>query len=88
VEGLKERVLVRARPVDRGNGDVQEPEIDRQLATMVVPVVQHDGTDDPDPGNDKQLLAIFGQFPGRHGGLVVQAAQDLFGAGNALLECG
>lgn len=39
---LNEGILVGARPVDRRHRHIQLPQIHRQLATMVIPVVQHD----------------------------------------------
>src|SRR6266436_2609117 len=39
---LSERIFIRAGAVDDRNRDFQQPEVDRQLTAMVVPMVQHD----------------------------------------------
>jgi hypothetical protein len=39
---LRERVFISAAAVDDRYWDFKQPEVHRQLASMVVPVVQHD----------------------------------------------
>ena len=84
--GLGEGVFVGAGAVDGGDGDLEEAQVDGELAAVVIPVVEHDVADQLDAGNREDFLAICLQAPGRGGCGFGQAFDELLGGLYAAFE--
>ena len=61
-----ERVLVRARPVDGRDGNVEEPEVDRELSSVMVRVVEEDRPKERDPRHRQERLRTLRERPRFH----------------------
>src|SRR5713101_5379291 len=82
------RVLISAAAIDRGNRDFQQSEVNRQLTAVVVPVVEHDRSEQPDARNREHFFPFRCQTPVSHGGRFANPAEVLFGSFDARLERG
>ena len=84
--GLDEGVFVGAGAVDGGDGDLEEAQVDGELAAVVIPVVEHDVADQLDARDREDFLAICFQAPGCGGCGFGQAFDELLGGLYAALE--
>jgi hypothetical protein len=85
---LHKRILVRAPAIDRRHRNVEEAQVDAELATVVIPVVEHEVTDNLPPWNGEHLPVASGQTPGSGRGLVVEAAEESPRIGQRGLQAG
>ncbi len=81
-----EWILVRARAVYRGDGNVQLAQIHRQLAAMVVPVVQHDRPQERQARQREHFTFAVHHPPRRHYRSVIHAAENPLRFRDALVE--
>jgi hypothetical protein len=84
--GLGEGVFVGAGAVDRGDGDLEQAEVDGELAAVVIPVVEHDVADELDSWDRQDFVAVCFQAPGRGGSGFGQALDELLGGFYAVFE--
>ena len=82
------RVLIRAPPINHRNRNFQQPEVDRQLATVVIPVVQHGRPQNCNPRLAGDRLSLHGETPTCQCCLFTHAAEKVLGCANALVVRG
>src|SRR5437867_9809426 len=63
---LDKWIFVRAGAVNRRHGNIQHPQIDRELPAMMIVVIHEDRANKCDPRDRHQDLSLFRQAP--HGG--------------------
>src|SRR5687767_8369282 len=80
----RERILGGGRAVDRRHRLVQQPQIDEQLAAMVVPVVQHDGAHERRSRHGENVPAPALETPGFAHALIVESAERALRPGHAV----
>ena len=66
LQRLGEGVFVRAGAVDGRHRHIEQPQIDRQLAAVVVHVVEHDGADEGGARDGHNRLAVARHGPQAH----------------------
>lgn len=85
--GLREGVFVGAGAVDRGDGDLEQAEVDGELAAVMVEVVEHDVADEFDTRHRDDFFASCREAPGRGGCGFGQAFDEFLRGFGAGLEC-
>src|SRR5712691_508501 len=80
------RVLIGTSPVDHWDRNLKQTEIHRQLAPMMVPVVQHDGAQQSDPRFAEHFFSSQRQTPGPQCRLLTHAFKALLSGLSTLVE--
>ena len=83
---LGEGVFVGAGAVDGRHGDVKQAQVDRELAAVVVKVIEHDVADEFHARDREDLLTFCREPPDRGSLRLGQALDELFGGLFARLE--
>ena len=83
---LGEGVFVGAGAVDGRDGDVEQAQVDRKLAAVVVQVVEHDVADELDARDRENLLTFCREAPDCGGLRFAKALDVLFGGFFARFE--
>src|SRR6202166_3448888 len=83
---LGKGALVRAAPINHRDGNIQHSKINRELAAVVVPVVQHDRPHYTEPRLAENLPIFQHQTPRSLGLLIRHLLQRLLHIANALFE--
>src|SRR5579864_7556110 len=80
------RILVRTAAVDHGNRDFQQPQIDRELSAMMVPVIHHDRADHTGTrlGEDFSVSSRQSPWPSR--GFIAQSFQARLSVADTFFE--
>ena len=86
--GFNKRVFIRAAAVDHWDRHFQQPEVHRQLAAMVVPVVEHYGPEHSDTRLGEDLFSAKGQSPVPLCRLFTHAAKAILRRSNTVIESG
>src|SRR5882724_2535396 len=85
---LRERAFVRAAAVDYGYRHIQQPEVNRQLPAVMVPMVEHDGPQHADPWLGEHLFPLMHQTPIPLRRLFTHATEAHFRGSNAFVKSG
>src|SRR5258708_228000 len=84
--GSSKRIFIRARPIDHRQRNIEKPQIHRQLAAVVIPVIHHDAPREANAGKAHQLPLTPQQTPVRACPVVSHALQTLLRIADALIE--
>src|SRR5258708_2233131 len=82
------RIFICATAIDCRNRDLQQAEVNGQLATVMVPVVQHNGSKQRDARNSEHFLPLKRQAPLSYGSRFADAVEVLCDSVEARVQSG
>src|SRR6185437_3843958 len=85
-KSLAGSILVSARSPACWDRHVEHAQVDAELATVLIPVIQHDLSQELAPGNCDELLIATHQTPGLAHAVIVELQQHTSDGDDALIK--